>query len=452
MPFPFLAFCCYFISSFFFTQDFSPENKYIFDPMGRETIESVQSKEGTLFNNQINQGLHSGVYWVHLQALNKEYTLVLGNHRIDELTAFSENNLLEFEKDTRYPTLHLPVQKSVWLRINCKAEVSIPFQFYPTHTFKTRQVTSFLWIGIYFGFALMVFLLNLFFFQSFKDSTFLFYSFFLLAVSLSLFAKDGLWNLLHFQASFIPLFEVLSHMGVIVFGALFASYYLNLRTHFGKSIWLIHSVGILSLCAYLSFQITQQFLWFALGDLFNIITLGLYWLSSIYLFYRSNYYKYFAIAYSFLLFLGLCYFVAPLFNFWSFLVNPTLIKLSGVFEMLVLTHAITYRINQLSSEYRSLEKALTHYLKEVNELTTQLDRLKQGKENAFSYAHLSAREIDIVTLLSQGLINKEIAQRLNISVNTVKFHVKNVYSKLKISSRKEIVAKDKLESTLATEH
>jgi DNA-binding CsgD family transcriptional regulator len=111
-----------------------------------------------------------------------------------------------------------------------------------------------------------------------------------------------------------------------------------------------------------------------------------------------------------------------------------------------------YRINQLSSEYRSLEKALTHYLKEVNELTTQLDRLKQGKENAFSYAHLSAREIDIVTLLSQGLINKEIAQRLNISVNTVKFHVKNVYSKLKISSRKEIVAKDKLESTLATEH
>lgn len=47
---------------------------------------------------------------------------------------------------------------------------------------------------------------------------------------------------------------------------------------------------------------------------------------------------------------------------------------------------------------------------------------------------LSAREIDVLRLLATGHINKEIADRLSISVNTVLSHRKNITAKLGIKS------------------
>lgn len=51
--------------------------------------------------------------------------------------------------------------------------------------------------------------------------------------------------------------------------------------------------------------------------------------------------------------------------------------------------------------------------------------------------NLSDREIEILQLLGQGKTNKEIAQELFISINTVKVHINNVYKKLGVSSRTE---------------
>ena len=50
---------------------------------------------------------------------------------------------------------------------------------------------------------------------------------------------------------------------------------------------------------------------------------------------------------------------------------------------------------------------------------------------------LSLRERQIFNLILSEKSNKEIADIVHISVNTVKFHVKNIYDKLKIKSRKE---------------
>lgn len=49
-------------------------------------------------------------------------------------------------------------------------------------------------------------------------------------------------------------------------------------------------------------------------------------------------------------------------------------------------------------------------------------------------AELSPREIDVLRLVAAGLINKEIAERLNISFNTVLSHRKNISAKLGIKS------------------
>ena len=50
---------------------------------------------------------------------------------------------------------------------------------------------------------------------------------------------------------------------------------------------------------------------------------------------------------------------------------------------------------------------------------------------------LTEREYDSLKLSLQGHTNKEIGERLFVSENTVKFHLRNIYNKLGVSNRKE---------------
>lgn len=56
-------------------------------------------------------------------------------------------------------------------------------------------------------------------------------------------------------------------------------------------------------------------------------------------------------------------------------------------------------------------------------------------------AVLSAREQEILELLSQGKVSKEIADALSISYHTVRVHTKHIYEKLHVRSRAEAVLK-----------
>ncbi len=54
---------------------------------------------------------------------------------------------------------------------------------------------------------------------------------------------------------------------------------------------------------------------------------------------------------------------------------------------------------------------------------------------------LSKRETEILEFLTQGLANKEIADRLGISIETVRVHLKRIYDKLHVHSRTEAAMK-----------
>ena len=54
---------------------------------------------------------------------------------------------------------------------------------------------------------------------------------------------------------------------------------------------------------------------------------------------------------------------------------------------------------------------------------------------------ITARERDVVAMISQGLCNKRIARALEISPETVKSHVKHIFLKLAVSTRAEAVSR-----------
>lgn len=57
---------------------------------------------------------------------------------------------------------------------------------------------------------------------------------------------------------------------------------------------------------------------------------------------------------------------------------------------------------------------------------------------------LSAREREVLELVSHGFANKEIAERLNVSVEAVRWHLKHIYTKLHVRSRTEAALKFRL--------
>lgn len=54
---------------------------------------------------------------------------------------------------------------------------------------------------------------------------------------------------------------------------------------------------------------------------------------------------------------------------------------------------------------------------------------------------LSTREQEVAGLVLEGRSNKQIASSLHITVSTVEFHLKNIYAKLQVRSRTELIVK-----------
>jgi len=55
--------------------------------------------------------------------------------------------------------------------------------------------------------------------------------------------------------------------------------------------------------------------------------------------------------------------------------------------------------------------------------------------------HLTARENELLILLAEGYLNKEIADQLQLSLSTVKNHLQNIYIKLHVQNRSEAIIK-----------
>ncbi|MDB4335098.1 response regulator transcription factor, partial [bacterium] len=67
------------------------------------------------------------------------------------------------------------------------------------------------------------------------------------------------------------------------------------------------------------------------------------------------------------------------------------------------------------------------------------EQLKQSLKFLKSEFNLTDREVDILQSISEGYSNPEIAKKLFLSVNTIKYHTRNLYQKLDINNRTQAI-------------
>ncbi len=72
-------------------------------------------------------------------------------------------------------------------------------------------------------------------------------------------------------------------------------------------------------------------------------------------------------------------------------------------------------------------------------IDTLADQVLRRTASAGENALLTEREVVILQALARGGRNVDIAEALDISVNTVQFHLKNIYSKLNVSTRSKAI-------------
>jgi LuxR family maltose regulon positive regulatory protein len=80
----------------------------------------------------------------------------------------------------------------------------------------------------------------------------------------------------------------------------------------------------------------------------------------------------------------------------------------------------------------------------------QADPLKTQDPEGELIEHLSERELEVLQLIAEGLTNREMAERLYLSMNTIKVHTHNIYGKLGVNSRTQAVAKGRALGLLST--
>lgn len=104
---------------------------------------------------------------------------------------------------------------------------------------------------------------------------------------------------------------------------------------------------------------------------------------------------------------------------------------------LVLKSALTEQIAQAITAVH--EGVYWAHGRRIEHLAGVLAELKQQvRQESTDRFHLTRRELEVVALIVKGLSNRDIAQQLKLSEETVKRHLSNTFEKLGISTRLEL--------------
>ena len=101
-------------------------------------------------------------------------------------------------------------------------------------------------------------------------------------------------------------------------------------------------------------------------------------------------------------------------------------------------------IARLDRVRQNLFEELVQTRREVASVRAELEAMTRARDQAeaeLARLDISKRELEVLELMAQGLSNQEIANKLFVSLNTIKTHSSNLFLKLDVNRRTQAVQK-----------
>ncbi|MEQ8471344.1 MAG: 7TM diverse intracellular signaling domain-containing protein [Marinoscillum sp.] len=417
---------------------YSQDIRYIHRDLSYDQVTGLGDDQWLVLKEDIYEGLDNGVYWFQIKAL-PEGNLILhvpSAHIFHTKLYYGQTEIGQIPNN-RFPSFRISKDKKrepYYLKVTCKKEAIIPVRISEEQAYHHAYSNQNIYLGLYYGIVLAVIMFNLFSFINYRNKTYLYYVLVLISTTLGLACSDGL-NIWLINDHWIHVYlEPFFNLCVGISIMLFATIYLQLDKYLPK----IQRVGglavLISIILFITYLYSGNFLIFSITEISILIVLSIYWFSAIYLFKKNVYARFFSIAYGIILFSSFDFYISPHFGLHVLDLNLNQFRIGAIAEMVVFTYAIAYQGKELLIEKQKITEKIKNYTSRAGlETNNEQELIKY-----FMDQHdLTQQEIKILEGISKGMVNKEIAEEHNISVNTVKFHIRNIYKKLEINTRKE---------------
>lgn len=291
--------------------------------------------------------------------------------------------------------------------------------------------------GFFYGFLVMVILVNLFSYFLFNEKAFGYYGLALAAFALLFFNADNLLSLLIVDVSALnnslSTTLVCIAMGLM---ALFSAEYLSTKDHFPKLKAFTLPLFICAASMALLTWFMDNALFAVAANVLSFVLIGIYFGSGILIFNKKGYAKFYVITSCIPLIFALDFFLLDGLGI-SFLNTGTVhIKTAFFVEMLVMTYAIIYRMRAIKEENIIRKTEVQLYLKRQESLSREsISQMIEDVylENLIMQYDLDGVEIKLLQYISEGKENVKIARKLNTTEDEVEDITKDLYRKLEIS-------------------
>jgi DNA-binding CsgD family transcriptional regulator len=372
-----------------------------------------------------------------LQPGNHAQIFELRNNRLKNIHAFLQGDELDIYWGTQFPSIPISTDATTYIKLKIDKEAYFPYVISNEQEYYRNAVEESVYVGIFYGFSLMVILLNMFLYYNFRDLSFLLYSIFLFFIIAVFAYRDGFAELIGISQNFKEFTEPIIHAIGGLAGAAFATEFLNLKRHYPLLCYSYYFLVLPFSILVVLYLLTGNYLYFLGIDILCLYIFSSSWFCALLLYRNHKYAAIFRVSYLLMLCAATMFYLFPALNIEWLEIEQRHLKWTGYLEMVVITSAVVYRMKMLREKNKKMLNEVKNYLTEINYLSEELERVQQGEKSVLAKYDLTARESEILDMIAQGESNKQIAEELFISINTVKFHVKKIYEKLEVSNRRE---------------
>lgn len=326
-------------------------------------------------------------------------------------------------------------QKTYYLQTSFKKGVYFPVKFMTEPEFRRFEVKGNFRLGMFYGLAAVIFIINALFFIFFGQRIFAYYGLFQACIVTAIASSDGLFTFFTDRPDFLNYADIPLHIGAFVTGFFFAGQFIGWSEAFSRIKFVLILAVVCSISSMMLYIGSGEMLFYILAESIAFLMLCSYWIIALRQFKTNKNARLYVFAYSLYLLFAIEYYVVRQIGFPGIRLFSGQLKISCVTEMIVLLIGIIYRALSVLHENHYFRQKIESYIQERS------DREKIDLQGIREKYNLTERETEVLGYMAQGMSNPEIAERMFVSVNTIKYHIRNIFVKMEINSRSEAICK-----------